>query len=68
MFEESNKFAELWALLHSVSATFSNEVVYSEQKLMKMSCFKRTNLTKDLHEVGYSNPNHMLIYSFRRTA
>ena len=37
MFEESNKFAELWDLLHSGSATSSDyyEVVYSEQKLMK---------------------------------
>ena len=70
MFEESNKFAELWDLLHSGSATFSDyyEVVYSEQKLMKRYCFKCTNLTKDLHEVVYSNQKHMKMYSFMRTA
>ena len=70
MFEDSNNFVELWDLLHSGSATFSEyyEVVFSEQKLMKRYRFKRTQLTNDLHEIVYSIQKHLMLYSFMRTA
>ena len=68
MFEESNKFAVLWDLLHSGSATFeSDEVVYSNQKHMKLYRFKRGQLMSNLHEVVYSDQQHMKLYRFVRT-
>ena len=68
MVEETNNFAELWDLLHSGSATFeSDEVVYSNQKHMKLYRFKRGQLMSNLHEVVHSNQQHMKLYRFVRT-
>ena len=70
MFEDSNCFAEYWDMLHFGSATAgeSYEVVYSNQKHMKLYSFKRGLLMNSLHEVAHSNQQHMGLYRFVRTA
>ena len=72
MFEESNKFAELWDLLHSGSArgcvTFeSDKVVYSSWKHVELYRFEHGQSMSSLHEVVHTSQQHMKLYRFVRT-
>ena len=84
MFEDSECFSVDWDMLRfgprpsnahadyafegSATSGESYEVVYSNQKHMKLYSFTRGLLMNNLHEVVYSNQQHIKLYRTVRTA